>query len=116
MSLPHPSHPREHAARLLIRRDPGDLRSLQGNSCHPRNQAHRQIHALLGVLAQIMLGQDGTEEHTEQRAGKDADCQPARMPASVIAGQKRHRKPCHHRRTEDNKRRCHLRSKFDHPQ
>ena len=66
--------------RLLSRRDPGDLRSLQSDSRHPRNQAHRQIHALLGVLAQIMLGQDGTEEHTEQRAGKDR-----RLPASTHA-------------------------------
>ena len=30
-----------------------------------------------------------------------------RMPDSVTAWQKRHRIPCYHRRTEDNKRRCH---------
>jgi hypothetical protein len=35
---------------------------------------------------------------------------------TVIAGQERRRKPWHHRRTADNKRRCHLRSKFDRPQ
>src|SRR5262249_16916528 len=39
---------------------------------HCADQPHPQLHRVLGVGAQMMMGQPGTDKHTEQRAAKDA--------------------------------------------
>ena len=53
--------------------------------------------------------------HTRYRT-IPADRQTARMPDPVIAGQGPRSTPCYHRRTADNKCRCHPGSKIDRPQ
>ena len=43
----------------------------EDQSAQRRNQAGDHLHDILRVLSQVMLGQDGTKEHAEQRTGED---------------------------------------------
>ena len=45
----------------------------EDKSGHRRNQAHRQIHDIPGILAQMMVGQHGADKHTEQRADEEKE-------------------------------------------
>ena len=58
-----------HAVERALRRADEQPEDERG---HGRDQADPQLHDVLCVLAQTVLGQYGPEEHPEQRAAEDA--------------------------------------------